>query len=119
MKWKWLALASVAVVSLLSVAISLGYSLPLVHGIPGQDVTGHFLAMGWVCFCMNRGYANSRSAIPGITLLVALGATFDEVTQILIPARQFSLLDLGANYAGIASAATVAALRTKSFPRAF
>lgn len=105
---KRLALAVIACVAAISLLSSLGYGtlFNFVNRIPGRDTTGHFALMGLVAFCVVLGFAGSRPwgrtlGASGCTLLVLGAVTLEEIVQVLIPARSFSLTDLFASYGGI------------------
>lgn len=77
-----------------------------VYQIPGADKTGHFLLMGTFSFLVNIACSGQQISIWSIrclkgTLIVVALVTLEELTQIFILTRTFSLLDLGADYAGI------------------
>lgn len=78
----------------------------LVHAVPGADKLGHFLLMGTLSFLVNMGLEARQWPVAGRqvlrgSLLVALLVTAEELTQLLLPTRSFSLLDLLSDYVGI------------------
>jgi len=115
---RWLkrfAIALGALVIVTGVVASSPYSghLGVVARIPGRDVTVHFVLMGLLTFFAVLGFASSRIAgrrlgILGCTALVVAFVTIDEFVQLLVPSRAFSLVDLSASYAGVATFATLA-----------
>ncbi len=80
--------------------------LSLSAGIPHGDKIGHFLVMGLLALMVNLLLNNrcqsfrKRNFLLG-SLIVAGIVTAEEFTQIFIPSRTFSPLDLAADYAGI------------------
>lgn len=77
-----------------------------VFAVPFGDKIGHFLLMGTLSLLVNlalgaRTVQFGRYDILLGSLLVAIGITLEELSQIWIVTRSFSLLDLAANYAGI------------------
>jgi VanZ family protein len=106
---RWLALAFGAFVLGISVLASTGLRgdiARLAAGVPGGDVTGHFLLMGLLAFFVVLGFSRVRVArrrlgVLGSALIVSALVTLDELAQLLLPARRFSLVDLAASYAGI------------------
>jgi len=80
---------------------------PLVGMLPGGDKTGHFLAMGMLSFLALLSLAPRRvrlgaRSLPAGPLVVAMLATLEELTQLFLEHRGFDLLDLTADYLGIA-----------------
>ena len=80
----------------------------LLRHVPGGDTLGHFLIMGVVAFFVALGFATARFrgrtlGIVGTASIVAAVVTVDELIQVVVPSRTFSLTDLSANYAGILS----------------
>lgn len=78
----------------------------LVHVIPGADKLGHFVLMGTLSFLVNMGLEARQWSLAGRqvlrgSLLVALLVTAEELTQLVLPTRSFSLLDLLSDYLGI------------------
>lgn len=78
----------------------------VVERLPGRDVTGHFLLTGLLTLFGILGFADDRiGGRPIGALRCALGVavltTVDELVQIVLPHRSFTLVDLGAGYAGV------------------
>ena len=113
-----LALAFAAFVFTTSILTSSGYASEILRisgHLPGRDITGHFLLMGLLAFFVVMGFASARPAgrrlgVPGAAFIVAVLVTLDELIQLTIPSRTFSLVDLGASYAGIVSFSLLAAV---------
>jgi polysaccharide biosynthesis protein VpsQ len=76
---------------------------------PGSDKVAHFLLLGTLAFSLNCALQGRRARIgPCVLLLggvlVGVGITVEEFSQLWIPGRTFDWRDLAANYAGIACA---------------
>lgn len=107
---RWLALAFGVFVLSVSVLASIGYRADVARVlavVPGGDTTGHFVLMGLLAFLVVLAFAGARLrrrrlGVLGCALLVGVLVTIDEVTQLFLPARRFSLQDLAASYGGIA-----------------
>ena len=91
-------------------AIFTGTSIPDVGGATptGGDKVLHFLVYAGLAVLMHRSWrlkragAGSQSGWAKATVLTAGGwAIFDELHQLAIPGRDFELLDLAADAAGI------------------
>jgi VanZ family protein len=77
-----------------------------IYGIPGRDLLAHFVGMGLLSFFMVLGFSSpptrGRSLGPLASMAIAtLLVTLDEVIQIEIPSRTFSLDDLAWSLAGV------------------
>ena len=75
--------------------------------VPGGDAGLHVTVMGALTLWFVLGFADARVAgrrlgLLGITLLVTLFATAEELHQLLQPWRRFSFRDLFFSYLGIA-----------------
>ena len=113
-----LALLVIVVVIGISVLASLGYGprfFGWVNRIPGRDATGHLVLMGMLSLFVNLGFSSHRIGgrrlgVIGCTALVLLAVTLEELVQILVPARDFSLRDLFSSYAGIGICSVAAAV---------
>ena len=77
-----------------------------IYARPGKDQFAHFIGMGLLSFFMVLGFSprathgrplNPLASLAAATLLV----TIDEVSQLAIPSRTFSLDDLAWSYAGV------------------
>jgi polysaccharide biosynthesis protein VpsQ len=78
----------------------------LAHWVPGSDKTGHFVLFGLLAFLVNvvmRGSVLRIGRLPLLqgSVVVALVAVAEEVSQLGFVARTFDLRDLGAGLAGI------------------
>ncbi|MDT8385929.1 MAG: hypothetical protein RQ736_00340 [Thiogranum sp.] len=105
---KYLALLAIAAFVSLSMLMSVQPDLfDFMYRIPGRDKSVHFLMSGVLSFLVVTGFSGmvlfSRTVGPAVCLaMTVLLVTFEEFTQLAIPARHFALLDLGYSYAGIA-----------------
>lgn len=82
--------------------------ITLLYAFPFGDKVGHFVLMGLLAVAVNLlvpvrpvRLGISRWTVLLGTLLVALGITLEELSQLLFRARTFSLVDLAFSYAGI------------------
>jgi len=80
--------------------------ISLSTGIPHGDKIGHFFLMGVMALLFNLLLSSHRQTIGKRefllgSLIVAGIVTAEEISQIFISSRTFSLLDLLADYAGI------------------
>ena len=78
----------------------------LLYTLPNADVLGHFLLLGLLSLLVSLGFPAGRVRLAGLpllktVLLIAAVITLEELSQIFLANRSFSLLDLAANYAGI------------------
>lgn len=83
------------------------------YAFPNGDKVGHFALMGALALGANILMPNRRVALFSKqillgTLLVFIGVTVEECSQLIFQTRTFSLLDLGFSYLGIAAADMVA-----------
>ncbi len=80
----------------------------LVRWLPGGDTSGHFLLAGLPALCLVASrHRITRRASPAHNALLAIAGlatlvTIDELLQISLSRRSFSIADLVANYSGIA-----------------
>ncbi len=100
-------LSLLAVIYNISFQTGFGKILTQILGqIPFADKVVHFLLMALFSFLLN-GALNNRLLQLGRrrwllgSFLVALFMTLEECTQLFIPARNFEIMDLVCNYAGI------------------
>ncbi len=109
--------AKVTLVSFVGVLAFLVYSanrgqlpevLSFYQVIPMGDKVGHFFLMGVFAFLAtlvsgSRRIAAGGLAVPVGAAIVFLVVALEELSQIFVPARTFSWLDLTADVAGIAA----------------
>jgi VanZ family protein len=74
--------------------------------LPQGDKLGHFLLMGSLAMVVNFALQLRTIKMGPVTFLfgslfVAAASTLEELTQVFIPSRTFSIFDLAADYAGI------------------
>ena len=77
-----------------------------VYDVPGGDKSFHFVGMGLLSFFMVLGFSslttNSRRRGPvAMVTAIALLVTLDELIQLAIPSRTFSISDLAWSLAGV------------------
>ena len=116
-----LALLMIVSVAGMSLLASLGYGPALfgfVNRIPGGDKTGHFVLMGLLAFAVTGWLAPApwRGGPVGMvraTALVVALVTLEELLQLLVPVRRFTLTDLLASYAGILTGALAGSFALK------
>lgn len=85
---------------------STSYVLGFVGDIPYGDKIGHFVLFGVLAFLVNftfgmRNFYFGRFGYLVSSLIVMIGITIEEFTQIFMRGRTFSWLDLFCGYAGI------------------
>jgi polysaccharide biosynthesis protein VpsQ len=78
-----------------------------VNILPFGDKFGHFVLIGTLAFLLNYAFNGRMIKIGRQKVLlgcsiVAVAITIEELSQIWIPSRTFDLVDLAANYCGIA-----------------
>ena len=104
---KYFAILAIAAFISLSVLLSLQPDwFEFMYSIPGRDKSVHFVVSGVLSYAVVAGFSEApfrgRTAGPLLCLVVTtLLVTFEEITQLAIPTRHFTLLDLGCSYAGI------------------
>lgn len=76
-----------------------------VNGVSVHDKVIHFLVVGGFAVVLARAYGKLgwRAGLCWVAAMAtaALLATFEELTNLLTPYRNFSILDLAADYSGI------------------
>lgn len=85
----------------------LGAHLGWLYTVPGGDKLAHFLLIGTLAALAELSTGGHRwrwgnDNLPSASLVVTVLVVLEEVSQAWIPTRTFSLVDLGANLAGIA-----------------
>jgi hypothetical protein len=104
---RYLAFLAIAASVSISVLISAHREwFEFISGLPGRDKLVHFLGPGLLAFCMVLGFssraAHHRLLSPvAILAAAALLVTLDEIIQLAIPARTFSLKDLAWGLTGV------------------
>ena len=79
---------------------------PFIYEIPGLDKAGHFFLTGFLSFLVNMLLKAAHEEIFSIkilkgSLIVLLVVTVEELSQIFLVYRAFSLLDLAFDLGGI------------------
>ena len=85
---------------------STSYLLSFVGNIPYGDKIGHFVLFGVLAFLVNFAFGMRNLSFGRFeyllgSLIVIIGITVEELTQIFMRGRTFSWLDLFCGYAGI------------------
>ncbi|HEX7556857.1 MAG TPA: VanZ family protein [Leptolinea sp.] len=76
------------------------------YNYPNGDKVGHFVLFGLMAFLINCSYPEQVNRIfslpiPTGSLIVAVLASLEELSQVFFPTRTSSLLDLSASFLGI------------------
>jgi len=103
--WFWLYCVFIGVV-LLTADLGL---MPNVIGDSGLDKIGHFILIGIFAWLFNSAFRLGEISLVGLrifvgTIVVVTVVTLEEVAQLWIHTRRFELIDLLADYLGIAAA---------------
>jgi VanZ family protein len=107
MKWLTGMFVLFMISVVLAADVGLGSSLfVFLDHVPGSDKTGHFVLIGMLAFLVNMSLSAVRTRVFPVrvlrgSLIVAVIATLEEFSQLLLRNRGFSLIDLAADYAGI------------------
>lgn len=105
-----LAVAFSIFILLVIVAADLGYlrfALQLLERVENLDKVLHFLLIGTLTFLVSAGFIESfpnrslNSIVLRTMIFMLIFFTIEEVSQLPIRGRSFSLIDLAANYLGI------------------
>ena len=95
------------------VIASVGFQTPfgmsvkhLIGLVPMGDKTLHFLLLTSLSFLINASLKSRRTGVAGLnvllgSLLVGTLFTLEEFSQAFIPSRNFEILDMVCNYAGV------------------
>ncbi len=106
-------LTSLAFLAFFLVIFSIGLQMPIgmsikniMGNMPLGDKGMHFCILGTLTFLLNGSLKQKRLNINGFQVLVGswlitFGITLEECSQAFIPSRNFELLDMVCNYAGI------------------
>ncbi|MEM8524019.1 MAG: VanZ family protein [Bacteroidota bacterium] len=105
-KIRLLAFAFFAFILFTFTAATLGWSSALLGKIPYGDKIMHFLLIGGFAFFMNLVLKNRKVSLGSWVVLLGSTAVFtlmtiEEFSQLFVATRNFELLDLACNYAGI------------------
>lgn len=74
--------------------------------IPFYDKILHFILLGTMTYLVNTSFHSKRIKIGRYavllgSLIIGLAITFEEFSQLFLPHRNFEIMDLICNYAGI------------------
>jgi polysaccharide biosynthesis protein VpsQ len=78
-----------------------------IYGIPYGDKAGHFVLFGLLNFFLTLTFTRSLHSLDpkrvaiSVGFILALAIAAEEFSQLFIPRRTFSLLDLFAGYLGV------------------
>src|SRR5574341_1017053 len=112
---RWAVACAIFIVAVVLMADTrrLGF-LGVIYDCPFGDKVGHFVLFGGLSLLVNLSVyeampqPNIRSAlVANLTIAVLIG--LEEVSQLWIRSRTFSLVDLAASYVGVAGFAWLAA----------
>ncbi len=105
-RWAFLYILTVGVIIYLANTGRLGPVAEMIRRVPYGDAVMHAVLMGLLAVAVNqllngRSLAWGRYSVFLASLLVIVFVIVEEVTQIFIANRTFSLIDLGADFIGI------------------
>jgi VanZ family protein len=93
-----------------------------IQRVPGRDLTGHLVLFGGLSLGASAWLADPRRQRAwthrAVAVLLAALVTLEELSQIWIPGRTFSLADLSASLLGVAAGAAAAAVLARWLRRA-
>jgi VanZ family protein len=106
---KWVTYIFIVLLILIVIAANMGLGplfFSFVYLLPGGDKAGHFILMGLLSFLINSVMRASRVQVFSFDLLkgsliVMAIVTIEELSQIFLKYRGFSLFDLFFDYTGI------------------
>lgn len=106
---KWLTIIFVIILIIIVVAANMGLGpsfFAFVYLLPGGDKAGHFILMGFLSFLINSVMRASRIKVFNFDLLkgsliVLAIVTIEELSQLFLKHRGFSIFDLFFDYTGI------------------
>lgn len=113
----WLAVTAAAAINLAATFWPRRFKF-IEEAIPGSDKAGHFLVMGLLAAVLVWSLAGTSWRGFRLTSAVCLGATLflvslEEASQLAIPGRTFSWLDLTYSWAGVIVLGGLAAALTR------
>ena len=120
-----IAVLFVSFVAFLLVSVNLGWNwffIAWVKLVPFEDKLIHFLLMGLLSFFVNllldaRQTSLANFRVLSGSLIVLLITTAEEFSQLLLPHRNFEILDLICNFCGILLFGKLAALMVKKIKK--
>jgi VanZ family protein len=98
---KWTIQSAWVISIILVVCLSLTPRIEIPYQFTGADKLAHCLAYAWLAILPFFGFARVRAAFTGAFLMVPLGIGL-EFAQRHVPGRDFSILDIVADNAGVA-----------------
>ncbi|MGB2963556.1 MAG: VanZ family protein [Anaerolineales bacterium] len=106
---KWITIVFIVLLILIVIVANLGLGpsfFPFIYQIPGGDKLGHFFLMGILSFLVNIILKTKKIRIFSINfllgiLIVMAIVTIEELSQIFLDYRVFSIIDLVTDYFGI------------------
>jgi polysaccharide biosynthesis protein VpsQ len=104
---RYLAYLAIATFFTISALVSMHKEwFGFIYGIPGKDQFAHFIGMGLLSFFMVLGFSSRATRVRPLGPLASMAAatllvTLDEVSQLAIASRTFSLDDLAWSFAGV------------------
>jgi len=106
---KWITILFIMFLIQIVIIANLGLGLtffPFIYKIPGGDKIGHFFLMGILSYLVNYVLKSKRIKVGSINFLlgnviVMAVVTIEEISQIFLEYRAFSLVDLLFDYLGI------------------
>lgn len=106
---KWVTYIFIVLLILIVIAANMGLGpsfFSFVYLLPGGDKAGHFILMGLLSFLINSVMRASRVQVFSFDLLkgsliVMAIVTIEELSQIFLQYRGFSIFDLFFDYTGI------------------
>lgn len=107
MKWITFSFALFLIVVIFLANMGMGAPLlSLCYALPGDDRAGHFILMGVMALLLNLAMRGARVELGRLrlmkgSLLLSAIIIVEELTQVIMPNRTFSLIDLGASLAGV------------------
>ena len=124
-KLKWLTGGFIFLLILIVFIANLGLGpvyFPFIYNYPGMDKVGHLILMGILSYLVNTLLRGEKIRVLSLSflkgsLMVFLVVVLEELSQIFLTYRAFSLLDLIADLVGIIIFGRIAdlILRSKKF----
>lgn len=119
MKWLGVFVVLITVLMVITIVILanadiLPSEIKTLYDFPGGDKVGHVLLMGILGLFVNLAVVSTLEGRPirkivVTTVILGLAITLEETLQLFFSTRTFSLLDLFANYFGLAVSAVLVA----------
>jgi hypothetical protein len=106
-KIRWIAIGFTIFILFLVLLADMGQAqiwFGALYAFPYGDAVAHSLLMGTLSFLLNLAFPSQRHKplrVRKTSLILAAFITLEECSQILIPGRTFSLIDLAGDYLGV------------------